>query len=219
MKRIKRDIGQCIPVRKLTWPPDVLNIALNNQQELVAVVNDSKWSASFLNFIIRQAEIYSIDIDESVYLKITSLLTNPTKPTLIKTYWLDNDYVEVCEDVADISHGTTGLRVWQASLLLLEYLLDDPSRIKNLNVLEIGSGCGLIGLGCLKLNARSVVMTDTEQLVLDRIHRNLKINNKICRVDYLDWRDPSWISNDIILCADIVSIITPILTNRYTTRN
>ncbi|KAL7550423.1 hypothetical protein ACHAWF_013663 [Thalassiosira exigua] len=56
--------------------------------------------------------------------------------------------------------GGTGLNVWDGSLLLARYLEKKPDIVRNKMVLELGSGCGLVGIASGILGARRVVMTD-----------------------------------------------------------
>ena len=58
--------------------------------------------------------------------------------------------------------GDTGLTIWDGSILLaktLETSLDEP--LKNKNVLELGSGVGVVGISAAALGA-NVVLTDLE---------------------------------------------------------
>ncbi|CAE6972236.1 Vcpkmt, partial [Symbiodinium sp. CCMP2456] len=52
--------------------------------------------------------------------------------------------------------------VWDGGLVLLEYLAHPAqrTRLEGRRVLELGSGTGLVGLGCALLGAQEVLLTD-----------------------------------------------------------
>ena len=60
--------------------------------------------------------------------------------------------------------------IWHAGHALALYLIDHPSIVQGKHVLELGSGCGLVGLIAAALGAKTVVLTDlaTQQLHLQR---------------------------------------------------
>ncbi|KAF2996094.1 hypothetical protein E8E13_004968 [Curvularia kusanoi] len=75
--------------------------------------------------------------------------------------------------------GTTGLRTWEAALLLGSYLATDDGRrlIKGKRVFELGAGTGVISILCAKhLGASGVVATDGDEAVVDAIKTNLFLN-------------------------------------------
>ncbi|KAG9200324.1 hypothetical protein G6514_007149 [Epicoccum nigrum] len=75
--------------------------------------------------------------------------------------------------------GTTGLRTWEAALLLGSYLATDDGRnlIKGKRVFELGAGTGVISILCAKhLDAAGVVATDGDEAVVDAIKTNLFLN-------------------------------------------
>ncbi|RKP17705.1 hypothetical protein ROZALSC1DRAFT_23938 [Rozella allomycis CSF55] len=81
-------------------------------------------------------------------------------------------------DINKISNGTTGLSVWSACFAVLDYLCKEGnSFIVKKRVLEIGSGIGLLALGCAALGAENVIATDAHSMVLNSLNENLKISN------------------------------------------
>jgi predicted nicotinamide N-methyase len=75
--------------------------------------------------------------------------------------------------------GTTGLRTWEAALLLGSYLATDDGRnlIKGKRVFELGAGTGVISILCAKhLGAVGVVATDGDEAVVDAVKTNLFLN-------------------------------------------
>ena len=84
-----------------------------------------------------------------------------------------------------ISAGTTGLCVWPAAM----YLADWASRqelaaggviFKDRSVLELGAGCGLVGLAVSALTeAKHVTLSDCHGQVLQLLERNVDLNNGV----------------------------------------
>ncbi|KZM26878.1 hypothetical protein ST47_g1966 [Ascochyta rabiei] len=75
--------------------------------------------------------------------------------------------------------GTTGLRTWEAALLLGSYLATEDGRrmIKGKRVFELGAGTGVISILCAKhLGASGVVATDGDEAIVDAIKTNLFLN-------------------------------------------
>lgn len=139
--QVKRAIGQCIPIKDLNWSSETIESALQNQEQTIHLLNDSKWTLSFLKFLISHAESLDIPIHDCLYQKLTAQCLAPNPKTIIKKYWINqNENVAIEEDLANISNGNTGLRTWQASLSLLDYISTNPSTIKNLHIFELGSG-------------------------------------------------------------------------------
>lgn len=122
--------------------------------------------------------------------------------------------------------GTTGLRTWEAALLLGSYLATDDGRnlIKGKRVFELGAGTGVISILCAKhLGAAGVVATDGDEAVVDAVKTNLFLNQldvdspEGChvRTAALKWGwpvDPTAFSEDygmevpnVLLGADVVS--------------
>ena len=174
---------------------------------------------------------------EEFYTVAASLMLEKEEPLCIKTYVLPGreEWIRIKEDTASISQGTTGLKTWQASLALVEYLVEHPDLIRGKRVLELGSGCGLLGLSCYRLGAR-VTLTDYPDLVLDRIIENARLNGILVShgqfidplnvtkgttshqskiiVDRMDWEDPFFLPTDVIVCADVIydpSLIPPLV--------
>ncbi|KAJ2626669.1 hypothetical protein H4R22_004724, partial [Coemansia sp. RSA 1290] len=78
--------------------------------------------------------------------------------------------------------GQTGAVLWNSSIVLSEYLARRTLSGWNLaeaNVVELGSGCGLVGIAMHRLGARRVVLTDQARL-MKLLSRNAE-RNRIAR--------------------------------------
>ncbi|KAJ9060792.1 hypothetical protein DSO57_1027006 [Entomophthora muscae] len=62
------------------------------------------------------------------------------------------------------------------SLMLGQYLLDNPALISGRDVLELGSGVGFLGILTSFLNPASITMTDFNSSVLQRLTLNVALN-------------------------------------------
>lgn len=77
------------------------------------------------------------------------------------------------------SSGTTGLRTWEAALLLGSYLVSEHGRtmIHGKRVFELGAGTGMLSILCAKyLEVAGMVATDGDEAVVDAIKTNLFLN-------------------------------------------
>ncbi|KAF2248224.1 hypothetical protein BU26DRAFT_329496 [Trematosphaeria pertusa] len=75
--------------------------------------------------------------------------------------------------------GTTGLRTWEAALLLGSFLVSEAGRaiIRGKRVFELGAGTGMLSILCAKhLGVSGIVATDGDEAVVDAIKTNLFLN-------------------------------------------
>ncbi|KAG0341004.1 Protein fam86a [Podila humilis] len=117
----------------------------------------------------------------------------PLKPCF-KSYCLDRrgeQVVTVMEEQTTISSGTTGLRTWEASFWLAEYLIAHPEVLAGKNVVDIGCGVGFLGITCAMLGAKKVVLTDGNTDVLTMANENIGYNLVACPISasLLDWEN------------------------------
>ena len=71
---------------------------------------------------------------------------------------------------------TSGGTVWDASVLLASWLATDPTIVAGRNILELGAGCGAVGLSCAALSARHVALTDFDAGVVELLKENARNN-------------------------------------------
>lgn len=102
-------------------------------------------------------------------------------------------------------YSTVAETMWPASLALAEAVVK-RRLVEGKNVLELGSGIGLVGVAAMRWGAaKSVVMTDCSQEGLDLIRGNVLLNKCEADVRMLDWTDehgqlPSGV--EVVLIAD-----------------
>jgi len=110
--------------------------------------------------------------------------------------------------VVDAAPGCGGL-AWPAGQILASYLVQKgPEHIKDKNILELGSGTGLVGLAVGALGTANVWITDQAPL-LSIMERNVSLNNLQGRVAVAEFNWGSPIPEgiprpDVILAADCV---------------
>lgn len=111
-------------------------------------------------------------------------------------------------------HGVAAV-VWDSAIVLCEFLEREKHLVKNKNIIELGSGTGLVGLVAAYLGGH-VTVTERES-VLDYLRSVVKANveqddqETRIKVSELDWtandlRDSFPLEYDLILGADIIYI-------------
>ncbi|KAF2875301.1 putative methyltransferase-domain-containing protein [Massariosphaeria phaeospora] len=120
--------------------------------------------------------------------------------------------------------GTTGLRTWEAALLLGAYLVSENGRnlVHGKRLFELGAGTGILSVLCAKhLGVSGIVASDGDEAVVDAIKTNIFLNGldlddssgTIVRAAALKWGRPIDASTfaedygmeapDILLGADV----------------
>jgi predicted nicotinamide N-methyase len=127
---------------------------------------------------------------------------------------------------SDTMHDT-GLVMWPSSVMLARYLTEHPSVICDCpgDILELGAGCGLVGLTAARLLQRydddvinrldvhddrshksTVIMTDYNHSARDNLERNARLNNldDYTSVNGLDFFDQNlYVENSETLEDDV----------------
>ena len=95
------------------------------------------------------------------------------------------------------SLGTTGLRTWEAALLLGSYLVSETGQmmLRGKRVFELGAGTGMLSVLCAKyVGVSGIVATDGDEAVVDAIKTNFFLNgldtNDQVRTAALRWGGP-----------------------------
>lgn len=98
-----------------------------------------------------------------------------------------------------------GGEVWPGAIVLCRYL-EQNSVVQGKRVVELGCGTGLCGIVCMKLGAKSVLLTDE--------YIDLALMNKVddIQVSVLDWEKPSMVLDewktrfDIVLGSEVTQV-------------
>lgn len=226
---MERDFLSMVPIQKLFFDPTFL--CEQGQEKLLQATIQSPLALSyppsllyqqkFLKKLISKVEEQGghFGLNEDLilhYNKLLSQLASDITPqqTCFKTFiFTDEIYITIKEDQYKITQGTTGLRLWGASLRLIWHLLQDSAFVRHKNVLELGSGTGLLGLSCMLMGAASVLLTDCNQLVLQRLEENVSIftaqhmnmKSKVL-IQELDWEKPFRLNIQEFVCiaSDVI---------------
>lgn len=105
-------------------------------------------------------------------------------------------------------------RLWPTSLVLANYLCDNPALVRGKRVVELGSGSGAVGLVCAALGATLVVLTDMPEalpLISENAERNASVHTCAVSVSACAWGERAHIDAllaasqfDVVLCCDVV---------------
>ncbi|KAJ3411495.1 hypothetical protein HDV05_002103 [Chytridiales sp. JEL 0842] len=169
------------------------------------------YTLQFLKHLVRLIESQQASLDASLEIseRLLDLLMAYMSPkentrreasdSCYRSYWIplggkgdaQGKYVTLCEEALHISQGTTGLRTWPAALHAIEYFSSNVSVVEGRQVVELGSGSGIVGIACAVLGAESVVLTDGDEGVCERLKVNVGINRVAgCEeVLKLDWEN------------------------------
>mmetsp|Transcript_5410 Transcript_5410/g.7819 ORF Transcript_5410/g.7819 Transcript_5410/m.7819 type:complete len:453 (+) Transcript_5410:25-1383(+) len=115
-----------------------------------------------------------------------------------------------------------GFVLWPSSVVLARWILYNPDLIQDKSILELGAGCGLVGLLAAKIQKRgSITLSDFNPIIIKNLKRNIELNSCVGNVtaQMLDFYQQSgnskngWIdgsdnkiqeSVDLILAADMI---------------
>jgi predicted nicotinamide N-methyase len=138
------------------------------------------------------------------------------------------------QEIPNLQGAGTGVTAWDGALLLARYLEVCSSNVRGCRVLELGAGCGVVGITATALGAQSVLMTDLPcvlPLLQSNIYRNRNlittdstndaISMQCCECDWYQQPLNSRImdfSANVILVADCVwvqELVEPLLTTLH----
>lgn len=74
-----------------------------------------------------------------------------------------------------------GFVLWPSSVILTRWILTNPSVIRNKHILELGAGCGLVGIAIalMKTCCHSITLSDFNDTVLKNITLNIYLNDVV----------------------------------------
>ncbi|XP_021267090.1 protein-lysine N-methyltransferase EEF2KMT isoform X2 [Numida meleagris] len=115
---------------------------------------------------------------DELYDALGRILNEEESTRCYRNYLLPSgEPVTLCESVAIISQGTTGLVTWDAALHLAEWAAENPAVFSDRTVLELGSGVGFTGLAiCKTCNPKTYIFSDYHHCVLKQLTENIRLN-------------------------------------------
>eukprot|EP00391_Amoebophrya_sp_Ameob2_P003625 CAMPEP_0179000324 /NCGR_PEP_ID=MMETSP0795-20121207/10598_1 /TAXON_ID=88552 /ORGANISM="Amoebophrya sp., Strain Ameob2" /LENGTH=465 /DNA_ID=CAMNT_0020693287 /DNA_START=46 /DNA_END=1443 /DNA_ORIENTATION=- len=138
--------------------------------------------------------------------------------------------------LAPTDGGETGLRVWDAGIVLAKYFEENARRYSDKHILELGAGTGISGLGAALLPNNRVILTDKpDARIREQTEQNIQLNrstieeaNSSCKFYPLDWNKTETAEDlttqipreelrktDLIIASDVVwahPFVKPFLT-------
>ena len=123
---------------------------------------------------------------------IEELTKLKTKEIIIKPKTLS---IKIKEQTLFKADGGEGLHLWEASVVLSRYCLKHNNLLLNKKIIELGCGCGLLGISILKeIPIEKYTFSDYNSLVLNNLKDNLKLNkislnDKKIEIKQDDWRE------------------------------
>ena len=118
--------------------------------------------------------------------------------------------VDLKEQTIFLADGKEGLHLWESSVVLTRFVLKNSHLFENKNIIELVTGCVLLGISILKkINVKYYTFSDYNDDVLNNLKENIKINkinNKNYEILKLDWKDYNTFNNkyDIIIGSELI---------------
>ena len=85
------------------------------------------------------------------------------------------------------------MHLWESSVVLSRYSLKHNSIFENKKIIELGCGCGLLGISILKeIPVEKYTFSDYNSSVLDNLKDNLKLNGISQKVKNIDIKQDDW---------------------------
>lgn len=113
------------------------------------------------------------------------------------------------EQTLFLADGGEGLHLWEASVVLSRYAITHSSLFDNKTVLDLGTGCGLLGM-CLLIKTKCSKLTFSDYIdsVISNLKDNLSLNQIKDRFDILqlDWRDYEKVNEqyDVVIGTELI---------------
>lgn len=84
----------------------------------------------------------------------------------------------------------SGQKLWCGSLVVINYLLQNPELVAHSTVLELGAGTGVLGMMCNFLGATSVILTDWDSRSIDHMQQDCERNKIPANIVCYNWKTP-----------------------------
>lgn len=172
-------------LNNLSW--DEQNRLLNETIRLESVQKyplDRNYTIRFMRYIIDTLESQHLEVHDDFYTKLCeyqSKSNDNDSDYSYKHYQVSiDDRIETIilkENRNKISHGTTGLNVWESALAISEWAIQNRHHIDGKHILELGAGTGLssllIGKCC---SPKTIHISDGNDRVIENLIENVKNN-------------------------------------------
>jgi predicted nicotinamide N-methyase len=124
--------------------------------------------------------------------------------------WRKHDTLVVNGKSVDLEEGdsvpgldTTGSLFWDASQVLIDWLIAHKEELDLSYVVELGSGTGALAIGMVWIGASAVVATDLRH-ALPLIVKNAQRNNVNLETRVLEFGQPALVEASLVIASDVV---------------
>ena len=127
-----------------------------------------------------------------------------------------------CSTAASTDWDLTGQILWPVSILLSHFVASRPGQdiVRGHNVVELGAGCGLVGMAA-SYYCNQVVLTDGNEIVMDLLSKNAESRENVS-ASMFTWGTRSELQAileatgcvDVVVAADVVqwpTVVEPLL--------
>ena len=127
-----------------------------------------------------------------------------------------------CSTAASTDWDLTGQILWPVSILLSHFVVSRPGQdvVRGHNVVELGAGCGLVGMAA-SYYCNEVVLTDGNEIVMDLLCKNAESKDNVSATAFT-WGTRSDLHAilervgcvDVVVAADVVqwpTVVEPLL--------
>lgn len=137
-----------------------------------------EYQQSFLRKLIKELEARGAEISGNLYERHVEILQCTNGEKVFRHFLLDDgSVITVRESISIISDGTTGLYIWQAAHVLINWCFNNRELLRNSSILELGSGVGLCGIAVSHLcSPQHYIFSDCHPAVMSALVENIKIN-------------------------------------------
>jgi predicted nicotinamide N-methyase len=178
-----------------------LNVAAKNNSNFNSNPNDDK-DEDGENMTIYEWNEIPLIVGGCHLEKFDVISTTKSPPSSILTL-----HIRSVKSNVSLMESDVGEEIWDAAKLFCAYLCQSSSdgfhnstvrlpcmvNVKNKRILELGAGCGLLGMCCSILGASQVLCTDYLPQVMKNLAFNLKHN-----IDCVDEIKKSWIQCGVL---------------------
>lgn len=225
MQVLISNLKQRVPLKFVSFDKLETPVDEATQREILNVLVDiaetnTFYSMTVLKHLIDKFESDNgdYDVNEDYYEYLMEWMNaKPLQPTDIDviTYTFNSDIeMKIRESPNLISGlGTTGLRTWEASLALADYMMEhDSTDVESGDFLELGCGTGMVSLCMLKKNpnrSNKIFITDGDSQLIERVQDNIRLNNLAVDKDKYNigklWWGEDYIPSTVttLLAADV----------------
>ncbi|XP_077299942.1 protein-lysine N-methyltransferase EEF2KMT [Arctopsyche grandis] len=192
MELLSRQVLCCTPLPQLhlkkiltniSWDDQVILLTKTVKHPIIAEKPISiTYQIAFMKKIIEFLTEAQIEIHDDIYdthcqVLLKDKLKNSYHYKHYKVSDDDSSIISLKENSNLISDGTTGLHTWEASVILSEWCMQNAESLFDKNILELGSGAGLVGILTYKLcQPKYMCMSDCHEAVLGLLEQNVSIN-------------------------------------------